>query len=182
MKQQNATPRHPISVSASSAPRHNRRWVWAAAMIGAMSIASLSYAGGGYGDHGWQGHHHRMGPHGQLDPATAAQRAERMIGRLVPDATPEQKSKISAIAKAAMTDLQPLREKRRAARAETMKLLSQPTVDRAALEKIRASEMQLADQMSQRMTRMLADTAEVLTPQQRAKAAEHFGKRKGHIG
>jgi protein CpxP len=120
-----------------------------------------------------QAKHHRMDP---------AKRFDRMINRLVPDATPDQKTKLQAIAKSAFEDLRPLREKSRAAHAESMKLLAQPTIDRAALERVRQTQQQLADQRSRRMTQAFADAAEVLTPAQRTVAAEKLAKREGHHG
>jgi periplasmic protein CpxP/Spy len=127
-----------------------------------------------------QGKHH--GEHRRMDPAKAAKRFDRMINRLVPDATPEQKTKLSAIAKSAFEDLRPLREKSRAAHAESMKLLAQASIDRTALERARQTEQQLADQRSRRVTQAFADAAEVLTPAQRVVAAEKLAKHHGHRG
>jgi Spy/CpxP family protein refolding chaperone len=157
-------------------PSRSRRW--AAAGIAALAFGTLSAAGISYANDANMpaGQHHRMGMRGPMDPARAEQHVQRMLERLVPDATPEQKTRISAIAKAAMTDLKPLHEQRRAAHQETMKLLSQPTLDRAAIEKSRQAETQIADRASKRMTQAWIDAAEVLTPAQRAKAAEQIGK------
>lgn len=123
------------------------------------------------------GHH---GHHGAMDPAHAEKRFERMTTRLVPDATPEQKTRLSAIAKAAFNDLRPLREKSRAVHAERMRLLSQPTIDRGALERVRETQQQLADQKSRRVTQAFADASEVLTPAQRVKAVEQLSKHRHH--
>jgi len=127
-------------------------------------------------------HGKHRGEHHKMDPAKAAKRFDRMVKRLVPDATPEQKTKLSAIAKSAFEDLRPLREKSRAAHAESMKLLAQPTIDRNALERVRQTEQQLADQRSRRVTQAFADAAEVLTPAQRTVAAEKLAKHHGHRG
>lgn len=124
--------------------------------------------------------HERHINHGPMDPAKAAKRFEHMVNRLVPDASPEQKTKLQAIAKSAFDDLRPLREKSRAARAEGMKLLTQPTIDRNALERVRQTQQQLADQRSRVMSKAFADAAEVLTPAQRVKAAEQLAKHKHH--
>jgi protein CpxP len=172
--------------AASLRPARSRRWVMAgvaAAMVSAMSVAGISYADNAPGQNqGQMQPHHGM--HGQKDPANAEKRIDRMVQRLLPDGTPEQKAKVTAIARSAMNDLRPLREQQRAARVQGIKLLTQPTIDRAALERVRATQMQLAEQISSRTTRALADAADVLTPAQRAKAAEHFQKRMehGHMG
>jgi periplasmic protein CpxP/Spy len=41
-------------------------------------------------------------------------------------------------------------------------------------------KMQAADALSRRMTQAMADAAEVLTPEQRAKVAEHMQRRMEH--
>jgi Spy/CpxP family protein refolding chaperone len=74
----------------------------------------------------------------------------------------------------------PLREKHREARRAVMELLAKPNVDRAAIEAIRAQEIQSADAMSRRFVQSLADVAEVLTPEQRAQLAEKMKSRRGH--
>jgi Spy/CpxP family protein refolding chaperone len=61
-----------------------------------------------------------------------------------------------------------------------MELLAKPNVDRAALEAIRAQEIQAADAMSKRFVQSLADVAEVLTPEQRAQLAEKMKQRREH--
>lgn len=120
--------------------------------------------------------------HGPMNPAHAEKRIEHRINRLLADTdvTPEQKAKIIAIARAASSDLRPLREKSRAAHKENARLLTQASIDRNAIEKVRQTEQQLADQKSRRTTQALADAAEVLTPAQRLKVAEKFNKRHGH--
>ena len=171
------------SESPKSRQRRGRRWMLAgaaAAVIGAFSIVGITHANDGPG---FCDGHHRMGMHGdRLNPEMAAKHIDRMIGHVLPDGTAEQKAKVAAIAQAAMTDLLPLREQHRAARAQGIKLLSAPVIDRAALEQIRASQLQLAEQLSLRITQALADTAEVLTPEQRAALAERIQRRMGHLG
>ena len=58
-----------------------------------------------------------------------------------------------------------------------MELLSAPTIDRAAIERLRAEQIQGADAVSKRMAQAFADAAEVLTPDQRKKVAERMQKR-----
>jgi len=127
----------------------------------------------GFG-HGWRGHDWMQeGPRGEQ---FALQRVERMIGfatrRL--DATEDQKKRLTDIATAAARDLLPMRARMREARREARQLLAAPTVDRDALEALRASQMANADAASRRLAQAIADAAEVLTPEQRAKLARRL--------
>ncbi|HEY6773771.1 MAG TPA: periplasmic heavy metal sensor [Oxalicibacterium sp.] len=168
---------------AASSPRS--RMVLAgvtAALIGALSLSGISQAEETTASQSApqataQKH---AGKH-RMSPEQAEKRTQRMIERLVPDATPEQKTKLAAIAKARFDELRPLNKKLRAARADQMKLLSQPTIDRSALEKARQANQQLADQRSRIVTKSFADAAEVLTPAQRVAAAEKLAKHRHHF-
>ena len=168
---------------AASSPRN--RMVLAgvtAALIGALSLSGISQAEETTASQSApqataQKH---AGKH-RMSPEQAEKRTQRMIERLVPDATPEQKTKLAAIAKVRFDELRPLNEKLRAARADQMKLLSQPTIDRSALEKARQANQQLADQRSRIVTKSFADAAEVLTPAQRVAAAEKLAKHRHHF-
>jgi Spy/CpxP family protein refolding chaperone len=125
--------------------------------------------------------HHHGGPRGmgRMGPEDMAKFAERRIDYVIKEVggTPEQKDKLLAIAKATAADMKPLREQHMQARQKAFGLLAAPTVDRAALEQLRASEMAAADAMSKRMVQSMADSAEVLKPEQRAKLAESMKKR-----
>ena len=103
-------------------------------------------------------------------------RAEAMVKWWLADvdATDAQQKKIAEIMTTTMRELAPLREQHREARKQVVEILSKPQIDRAALESIRAQELQLAEQVSRRITQSLADAAEVLTPEQRAKLAERM--------
>ena len=149
------------------------------------AVATLAVAlAAGYGAHAWShggpgGGMHRGFMGGSKDPAKADERIERMVKHFAVevDATPEQRSRLTEIAKAAARDLRPLREKARDARTRSMALLSAPTIDRAAIERLRAEQIQAADAVSKRMSQAFADAAEVLTPEQRKKIAERMQKR-----
>jgi Spy/CpxP family protein refolding chaperone len=124
--------------------------------------AAMEHAGGGHG-----GMHARMHAH-----------MERML--TVAEATPEQRAKIHAIFKSAMSQMKPLHKEMAGAHRDLHRLLTAPTIDRAALEQLRGERMADADQASRILVKALADAAEVLTPEQRAKigaemAAHHGG-------
>jgi Spy/CpxP family protein refolding chaperone len=155
----------------------SRRWLGAGLL--ALTFGGLAVAGLGYAENtGSPPPHEGMGMmHGpMMDPEHMDKHVDHALEHLVPDATPQQKEKIHAIFKAAMTDLKPLHEKGRALHEQAVKLLSQPKIDRAALEQTRQSQMQIADQVSKRMSTAFADAAEVLTPEQRAKLPEELAK------
>jgi periplasmic protein CpxP/Spy len=133
--------------------------------------------GGGWGMHGWGMH----GGRGMDDPAAMSQHVQRMVRHLAVevDATPEQESKLAAIAKSAADDLLPLRKQGRDIRKQAVALLAAPTVDRAAIEQFRTQQLQLVDTATKRLTQALADAAEVLTPEQRQALAERFARMHG---
>ena len=111
---------------------------------------------------------------GQLSPAQIDDRIDRMTKHMAVDldATTDQQAKLATIAKAAVADLRPLQEKARAARAQAVTLLTAPTIDRSAIERLRAENIGLAEAASKRIAQALADAADVLSPEQRRKVAD----------
>lgn len=147
----------------------------AVALAGAVGGGAISTAighGMGHGGHGWGGH----GMHGTMNPAEAQEHALHMVDHLAwaIDATPDQKQKLTAIASSVVKDLLPVHEKMRAAHTRVVELLRQPKTDRAALESLRAEQIATADEASKRVTQGFADAADVLTPEQRTKLAQHW--------
>jgi Spy/CpxP family protein refolding chaperone len=94
------------------------------------------------------------------------------------DASSQQQERLRAIVKDAVRELVPMREKAVSARTRAAALLTQPNVDRAAIEAFRAEQLALADAASKRFVDALADAAEVLTPEQRRKIDEHLTARR----
>jgi len=148
----------------------------AGGLVGAFASQSL---GQGYGPP-W--HMTVMGPgdlHGPfggppLTPEQMAAHADRIVRHLAIeiDASADQTAKLETIVKSAVTDLAPMRDKMMAARQEARALLTGPTVDRAAIEKLRAEQVANIDALTKRITQALGDVADVLTPDQRHKIDE----------
>jgi periplasmic protein CpxP/Spy len=147
----------------------SKRTTLAALAGGAAAAVSFgAFARPGHGRH-----------HGPMDPAQMEQHLDRMLKHLYVeiDATEEQKQKLDPIVKDAAKELAPLRRNLQQARREGINLLAQDKVDPAAIEALRAKQMQLADQSSRRFTKALVDAADVLNPAQRKKLAAHFARR-----
>jgi protein CpxP len=92
---------------------------------------------------------------------------EKMLTEV--DATPDQRARIHSILMNAMQSMGPMHEKLASAHGDLHRLLTAPTIDRAALEQLRAERMADFDQASKTLVQSMADAAEVLTPAQRAK-------------
>ncbi|MCW5624355.1 MAG: Spy/CpxP family protein refolding chaperone [Burkholderiales bacterium] len=142
-------------------------------MIGVLLAGGagvLAYAKEGPGP-GGMAHHHR-GP----DPEAMRERMEFATDWMLSKvkATDSQKLQVRGILTATFDDLRGLAETHRHNRHALFQVLSADTVDRAQLEALRQSELALADRASRRITQALADTADVLTPEQRRELAERF--------
>jgi Spy/CpxP family protein refolding chaperone len=179
-----------ITTIRTASPSRGRRMIIAsatAALVGTLSLVGISHADETKTPQAatQQKTQQHAGKHARMTPEQAEKwaekRTDRMINRLVPDGTPEQKAKLATIAKATFSELHPLKQKIRAARVENMKLLSQPTIDRNALEQSRQTQQQLADQRSRLITKAYADAAEVLTPAQRVEVAKKLAKKRHHF-
>jgi Spy/CpxP family protein refolding chaperone len=157
--------------SASSAPGAGRRWLIAVvALAMATGAAGASLAGSGPG----LLHHSRHPGHMAMDPAAMDAHIDKMVAQLADGASPDQKARVAAIAKSAVADLRPAHEQFRQAHARAHELLMAPVIDRAALERLRETQVQQMDIISRRILAAVADAAEVLTPEQRAAFAEHL--------
>jgi protein CpxP len=177
MSDMSPTPQAPIPV-----PDPPRRWFSRRAAI--ITLVAGIATGIGFktlADAGFGGWHHTGSP---LDPARVDEHVERMLRHLYVeiDATDVQKQQLAPIVKAAAADLAPLHAKIHDARRQAVELLSQASVDRAALETLRDEKIKLIEQASRRLTQALADVADVLTPEQRMQLTEHFSRWRGRHG
>lgn len=177
----------PQSDANPNAPRQrmsrSRRWTLAG--LAAASIAAIGTAGAA----GWHarahahgGHFMGGGWHGDVDPEKIGRKIDAMAGWVLADvdATPEQRARVAAVFKSAAADLLLLREQHRQARAESLRLLAAPEIDRARLEALRVDQMQLGETVSRRMLQAVVDAGEALDPAQRAELARRWEERMRH--
>lgn len=141
----------------------------AAGLTGAFASSAYSQ---GFGPP-WQ---HRPFWGQTFDPAAVEDRADKIVRHLSieVDATTDQQERLRTIVRSAVRDLIPLREKAVNSRMRGRDLLTQTTIDRAAIEQLRSDQMALADQASRRIAQAIGDAASVLTPEQRRKIAERI--------
>lgn len=165
--------------SNATAPRRKRGWLFVTTIA---TLAALTGAAASQAVSNGPGYWHGPGFMGQLDPAQAEERADRFIrhASIELNATPEQQEKLRTIAKGTVKDLLPMRDKAQAARERARGLLTQPTVDRGAIEAFRAEQLALAETASKRIAQALGDAAEVLTPAQRSEVQQYLDWHRSH--
>jgi periplasmic protein CpxP/Spy len=149
-----------------------------ASLIAIGTFATVAQSGGRSFGHG-----ERMGGimHGSSDPAAFEKRLDKKLKYLAfgVDATEEQQAKLKAVIVALMTDVRPMKEKLRETRTQLRTLLTQPKIDRAAIEALRVEKIALVDAISKKFTGALANAGEILNVKQRVKLGE-FMKKFGH--
>jgi protein CpxP len=138
----------------------------------ALAGSIVAVAASGTGACGF--HHGMMG--GTQGAADVSAHVDHVLKHLYVeiDATDAQQAQITPLVQQAVNDLLPMRAQLQAAHAQALQALTQNTVDRTALEAARVAHLQLADQASKRLTQLLADVDEVLTPAQRTALAAHL--------
>jgi Spy/CpxP family protein refolding chaperone len=135
-----------------------------AALVGGIAAATAA----GIGACGF--HHGMSGLHSGADVSA---HVDHMLKHLYVeiDASEAQQAQITPLVKQAVSDLLPMHAQLQAAHEQALQALTGDTVDRTALEAARVAHLQLADQASKRLTQLLADVDEVLTPAQRSAVA-----------
>lgn len=120
--------------------------------------------------HGKGGHHgHGMKAEPGMGLPFAGPGFDRMLDEV--QATDAQRKQIRGITDKARTDLRALHEKSREQHHNAMALWTSPKLDAGEAEKQRQQMLAHHDQVSKRMTQAMLDVGQVLTPEQRAKAA-----------
>lgn len=126
---------------------------------------------------GWgERHGKRHGRWTNLSDAEIESRISRVVKHVAIeiDATPEQTTKISALLSAVAKDMKPLHKDFHAAGEQLRSILTGSTVDRVALEKLRAERIAEIDKRSRQLVNAMADVAEVLDAGQRKKLEERI--------
>ncbi len=144
--------------------------------IGAGAAVADGFKGGwGPGGH--------MGGMGHMGMRFAEHRVERVMDEI--GASDEQQDKIWAIVDRTRSEMRPMGREFRGMRDEVATLLSAPTIDKSAVEALRAKRVAEMDEASKKAVAAVLEAAEVLTPEQRAKLAEEMkdmggGRGPGH--
>jgi periplasmic protein CpxP/Spy len=130
---------------------------------------------------GMGGCHHGMIMDGTHSAAEVSAHVDHMLKHFYVeiDATDAQKAQIGPLVKQAVDDLMPLHSQLHTAHTHAVQALTQTTVDRGSLEAARVEHLQLADRASKRMTQLIADVGDVLTPTQRKALSDHLERMHG---
>ena len=147
------------------------------AVADSKTYAHMKLMGSGFG--GWHG-----GRHGRLSDMSDGEiqaKIERVVKHVAIeiDATSEQQEKITALVTAVAKDLKPVHGQMRAAGRQIHELLLEPSIDRAALEKLRAERLAEVERISKNLVNAVADVAEVLSPEQRKVLDERIKEFRG---
>ena len=152
---------------------------WMLAGVLALTAGTAGFAGAAFAQGGM--HMHMM--HGMHDgmPNAAAMDAhiDAMLKEMVPDATPDQAARLKAAMKAVHGEMGGVHKQFAQTHERLHALLLAPTIDRAALERVRAEQIRAIDDASRRLVDKMVDAAEVLSPAQRSGIA---AKIKAHHG
>ncbi|MCW5737222.1 MAG: periplasmic heavy metal sensor [Enhydrobacter sp.] len=114
-----------------------------------------------------------------FDPARYQEHLTKRIDKALSgtDATAEQKKQIADILGQSFKDMRATHDQRIQNRKAMTEALQAPTIDPARIEAIRAEQMKIADESSQRFTKALTDAANVLTVQQRQAFFKNWSER-----
>lgn len=134
-----------------------------------MFIVPRAFAGGPF--HGRHGHHARSAEDVQEH---MERKAEFVLDRL--DASDAQRKQVDAIIAKTAPQMFALKQEAQALRKEIKESLAAPTIDKARIDKARVELDALANRATELGMDTLVAVAEVLTPEQRKKVAEHLSR------
>lgn len=140
-------------------------------MVGVGLAAVIAIGAGAALAQGFKG---GMGP-GGFGGRFMEHRFERILDEI--DATDAQEDKIWAIVDRTRSELRPVGREFRDSRGKIAELLAAPTIDKAAVETLRAERIAAIDAASKKAVAAIVEAAEVLTPEQRAELAKELKER-----
>jgi len=171
-----------LPLQPASRPRRSpfNRITVIAFLAGAALAGGVAALAGAAGMNEW--HHGMMG--GAPGAAEVSAHVDRALKHLYAQvgASDAQKAQIAPLVKQAVDDLLPLHDQLRAAHMQAIDALTEPSIDRNALEAARAAHLELADRASKRFMQLVADVGDVLTPAQRSAFAAHLKQMHGMSG
>lgn len=144
-------------------------------VLGAGTLASASGGMGWQGGMGWHGGWHHGPRIGMIQHAVRG--ALENVG-----ATTAQEDKIHDIIATSYAEIDKGGADREAMRKQVLDLMKAPTLDRAAIEKVRADKIGEIDAESKKIVGALLDAAGQLTPEQRTKLVQNAEDRMSHRG
>jgi protein CpxP len=146
---------------------------------GVMIAVSATIALSAWAQPGPGGHHHGGGFGGPAmfmgSPEHVGRAVDHMLDGL--NATDAQRTQIKQIVQQAAADLKAQHDAGRGLHEKSLQIFTAPTVDPAAAESVRQQMVAQHDATSRRVLQAMLDISRVLTPEQRAKIAEHMKQR-----
>jgi Spy/CpxP family protein refolding chaperone len=142
------------------ARRFSRRALGGLAALAVVGALSFSVA---------QAHGFGGGPDGGM-----AFRMHKILDRV--GATDAQKAQIKTIWEGLRPQLKTLHQQHAGLRQQITQAMTAPTIDAAAIEKLRQQSVAVMDKVSSLMTQGFVETARILTPDQRKQAAAEIAK------
>jgi len=121
--------------------------------------------------------HEGDGPGMQFRGGGMRQRMHRMLE--IAGATDAQKTQIKAVWEPLKTQLRAVGQDHAKVRQSMQQALAAPTIDPAAIEKLRRDSVQLMDKRSALITQGMVGTAQILTAEQRQKILDEVRKHGG---
>ncbi len=150
-------------------------------VIGMIALVSIGFmTGKAFSSE--SGCHHHGGPGGGINMERISKMAGKPLDHMLDevDASDEQKAKAQEIVKRSLDEGAPMAEQLRDSRQKFAKLLTASTLDKAAIEQLRADQIRGADEMSKIAIQTIVQVAEVLTPEQRKALAEEMADKMEH--
>ena len=157
----------PEITSTRAARRGWRKWTWLVLALPLM-LGGVTYSVA-YAHPGGRG-------------AFMHERMQARMDRILTDAgaSDSQKAQVKAIWVGLAPQLKAAHQDHKQLRQQIEQALSAPTIDAAAIEKLRQQSVQAIDRTSTVLTQGMVATAKVLTPDQRAKVVAELHKHPHH--